>query len=387
MRSLSAPPHLEFLQPRRTHFGVGALESCAPILKEFGCRDVLILHSRSVAAAIEPILAALRSDSRDVTVLNGIPPEPDVASFERIRNTTRNLSFDTVIGIGGGSVLDVAKLLAALHGRDESVRSFFGQGLLTPRHTRLICLPTTAGAGSEVSPNAVLYDESDRLKKAVISPHLVPDAAIIDPTLAFTLPPDTTAATGLDALVHCIEGYANLAAHPMVDPFALEGVRLISSNLVSAVRNGRDIAARSALALGSLYGGLCLGPVNTAAVHALAYPLGSEFRLAHGLSNALLLTHVLRFNLPAAPARYAAIARALGVSATTDDSATAELGLARLDALTRDCGLPSGLSAVGVTAADIPGLATAALRVTRLLRNNPRPLTQADAEQIYHQAL
>lgn len=387
MRSLSDHPHLEIVQPGRIHFGVGALGSCASILREFGCRDILVLHARSVTSAIQPVLDSLRVDARSVAVLTGIPAEPDVATFERLRDEIEGQSLDAVIGIGGGSVLDIAKLFAALHGRDDSVRTFFGQGLLPARRVRLICVPTTSGAGSEVSPNAILYDEADRLKKAVISAHLVPDVALVDPNLTITLPPATTAATGLDALVHCIEAYANLAAHPMIDPLALEGMRLISRHLVTAVRDGHNLEARSAVALGSLYGGLCLGPVNTAAVHALAYPLGSEFRLAHGLSNALLLTHVLRFNLSAAPARYAAIARSLGASAGFDDLSTAKNGLVHLDHLIRQCGLPSGLAAVGVTAKDIPGLAAAALRVTRLLRNNPRPMTQADAEEIFRQAL
>lgn len=387
MRPLSTRPPLELLQPGRIHFGVGALGSCGSVLRGFGSRHVLVLHSNSVAATISPMLDGLRTDHITLTILSGVPPEPDIAAFEKLRAATQGRPLDAVVAIGGGSVLDVAKLLAALHGHAASVQTFFGQGLLPPRRVRLLCLPTTSGAGSEVSPNAILYDESDRLKKAVISPQLVPDVAVVDPALTVTLPPATTAATGLDALVHCIEGYANLAAHPMVDPFALEGIRLISSNLVRAVQHGTDLDARSALALGSLYGGLCLGPVNTAAVHALAYPLGSEFRLAHGLSNALLLTAVLRFNLPAAPARYASIARALGVPDGADDTTTAERGVARLDALVRACGLPPGLAAVGVTADDLPRLAGAALRVTRLLRNNPRPLTASDAESIFRQAL
>jgi alcohol dehydrogenase class IV len=283
--------------------------------------------------------------------------------------------------------LDVAKLLAALHGRPEPVDQFFGIGLLPPRKVYLACLPTTAGAGSEVSPNAILLDETDLLKKGVISPWLVPDAAFVDPTLTLTLPPALTASTGLDALVHCIEAYANLHAHPIVDSYALQGIRLIGAHLLGAVRDGLNMEDRSAVALGSLYGGLCLGPVNTAAVHALAYPLGGEFRLGHGLTNAVLLPHVLRFNLPAMPRRYADIARALGVTDAGDDLATANRGVDRLVQLSAACGLPAGLAACGVPADALPRLATAALKVTRLLKNNPRPLTHEDAVRIYQSAL
>jgi alcohol dehydrogenase class IV len=379
--------HREFIQPGRIHFGAGALRDCASLLVTLNCHRVLVVHSASIAAALEPLFSTLDRDSFQLTRLTGVPPEPGVDHFSRYRQEIAGRDFDAVVGIGGGSVLDVAKLLAALHDRDEPVQTFFGSGLLAGRRLRLICVPTTAGAGSEVSPNAILYDATDGQKKAVISPHLVPDAAIIDPSLALTLPAAVTAATGVDALVHCIEGFANLAAHPVIDHHALEGIRLISANLARAVHNGSDLEARSALALGSLYGGLCLGPVNTAAVHALAYPLGSELRIAHGLSNALLLTPVLRFNLPAAPARYATIARALGVSAAGDDLTVAGLGFDRLDALIRDCGLPRGIGALGVKREQIPAFATAALRVTRLLRNNPRVITQSDAEAIYQQAL
>lgn len=372
--------------PRNVAFGRGCAGECADRLVREGRREVLLVFSSSVKSAAQAFIDRLREQRVTVHPLTGVPPEPDVASCERLRAAIRDWKIDAVVGFGGGSVLDVAKLLAALHGRGESVRNFFGSGLLPPRTLPLLCLPTTAGAGSEVSPNAVLYDEAERLKKAVISPHLVPDAAFVDPQLTVSLPAATTAATGLDALVHNLEAYANRAAHPLVDPYALEGIRLISAHLPRAVKNGADLEARSAVALGSLFGGLCLGPVNTAAVHALAYPLGSEFRLAHGLANALLLPHVVRFNLPAMPERYAAIARALGVEGSGSASEIAARGADRLAALAMECGLPRGLSAVGVPRDAIPRLATDALKVTRLLKNNPREVAYDDAVRIFESA-
>jgi alcohol dehydrogenase class IV len=166
----------------------------------------------------------------------------------------------------------------------------------------------------------------------------------------------------------------------------LQGIRLISTQLVRAVRDGHDLDARASLALGSLYGGLCLGPVNTAAVHALAYPLGGKFHVAHGVSNAVLLPHVLRFNISAAPARYAEISVALGVARNGSDSGTAERGIAFLSQLSRDCGVPQKLSDLNIPRGAIPALARAAMQVQRLLKNNPRPLTEADAERIYETA-
>ncbi len=200
---------------------------------------------------------------------------------------------------GGGSAMDVAKLVAALLDGRQQIGEVFGIGKLAGRSTPLACVPTTSGTGSEVSPIAIVQDSADGLKKGVISPYLVPDAAFVDPLLTLGMPPAVTASTGIDALTHCIEAYANRQAHPLVDTWALEGIRRIARSLPAAYADGRNVAARTDVALGSMYGGMCLGPVNTAAVHALAYPLGSDFGVAHGTSNAVLLEHVLEFNLPA----------------------------------------------------------------------------------------
>ena len=282
--------------------------------------------------------------------------------------------------------MDVAKLVAALFDGKQDVNDVFGIGKLRGRSTFLVCLPTTAGTGSEVSPNAILLDPRDQLKKGVISPHLMPDAAYVDPMLTLGVPPAVTAATGMDALTHCIEAYANRFAHPIVDLYALQGVRLIAANLTRAVCNGDDLDARTNLALASMYGGMCLGPVNTGAVHALAYPLGGEFHVAHGVSNAVLLPHVLEFNLPAAPQRYADIAVALGVERGREDAETARRGLAKLRELTRQCGIPPSLSQLGIPQSAIDRMAKAAMTVTRLLNLNVRELTLADAIDIYRKA-
>jgi len=291
-----------------------------------------------------------------------------------------------VLGVGGGSPLDVAKLVAALYDGRQQVREVFGIGLLRARALPLVCIATTAGTGADVSPNAILLDEAERLKKGVVSPHLVPDLALCDPELTHSMPPAVTAATGIDAMVHCMEAYANKHAHPIVDVYALEGIRHIGRSIETAVRHGTDRAARADVMLGALYGGLCLGPVNTAAVHALSYPLGGEYRVAHGVANSLLLPHVFRFNLPAMPERYADIAFALGCAAGATLLATAEAGLDRIVGLSKNCGIPQRLRDVGVPEADLPRLAGEAMKVTRLMKNNPRDLTAADAEKIYREA-
>jgi alcohol dehydrogenase class IV len=305
---------------------------------------------------------------------------------EETLSAARAAQADAVLGIGGGSAMDVAKVVAALYDGEQEIGDTFGIENLASRALFLACLPTTSGTGSEVSPNSILLDEAENLKKGIVSPHLVPDAAYVDPLLTVSVPPEVTAATGLDALIHCIESYANRFAHPIVDLYALQGIRLINHNLVRTVEDGQDLEARTNMALGSLYGGLCLAPVNTAAVHALAYPLGSEFHVAHGISNAVLLPHVFRFNMSAAPERHAQIALALGVKDEGSPLETAQRGLARIEALFEQCGVPSSLAELGVPREAIPGMAQAAMKVTRLLNNNLRELTEADARAIYQAA-
>jgi alcohol dehydrogenase class IV len=377
---------LTLFQPKRLVFGAGCAGHCIELLAKEGRRRILLVTSSRVLTSLGNFTKGLERIAATTTVFSGVDNEPSIEIFHEALALARKTEIDAVIGVGGGSVMDVAKLVAVLVGSEQQIDDVFGIGRVDARKTFLACLPTTAGTGSEVSPNAILLDQRDNLKKGVISEHLVPDAAFIDALLTLSVPPQVTAATGLDALVHCIEAYANKFAHPIVDLYALEGIRLIGAGLLRAVRDGADVAAREQMALGSLLGGLCLGPVNTAAVHALAYPLGGEFHVAHGVSNAVLLPHVLEFNLPAAVDRYARIALALGVGGTDSPSETASRGVARLTELSIECGVPQHLSELGVPRNAIPGLARAAMTVSRLLKNNPRSLTEADAIRIYEAA-
>jgi alcohol dehydrogenase class IV len=373
-------------QPPRIVFGNGCAPQCAAWLAQRGARRVLLVTSSSVLPVLEEVLAALRAAEVHFILAAPVDAEPTGDFFAGVRARARSEGIDGVLGIGGGSAIDVAKLAAALTNHPQTVEEVYGINRLTGRDLPLVCLPTTAGTGAEVSPNAILLDTADALKKGVVSPFLVPDAAFIDPLLTLSVPPAVTAATGLDALTHCIEAYANKFANPITDVYALQGIRLIAAHLLRAVQQGEDVEARAALCLGSLYGGLCLGPVNTAAVHALAYPLGGRFHIAHGVSNALLLPHVMRFNFAAAPERFAEIAVALGCARTSTVHAQAEAGVAWLTQFSRDCGVPQTLSMLNIPSAAIPSLARSAMQVTRLLQNNLRPLAEVDAIGIYEAA-
>jgi alcohol dehydrogenase class IV len=363
-------------------FGPGALALCRDHLVAVGARRVLAITSTSNRRYAEQLLNTFPH----AEINDNIRAEPTVTMFEATLTQARAFAPNLIVGIGGGSPLDVAKLIAALTNSTQTIIEAFGIGNLTTRALPLVCIPTTAGTGSEVSPNAILLDESEQMKKGVISPHLVPDATFIDPKLMCSVPAHVTAATGLDALTHCIEAYANNFAHPMIDTWALDGIRKIAASLATAVNEPNNLAAREQVALGSLYGGLCLGPVNTAAVHALSYPLGSRYHVPHGHANAILMPHVCRFNLTAAPHRYRDIALALGAREENSDEATALAGIEKLWQLIRSTGLEMNLSRLNIPAEDIPAMATAGLNVTRLMKNNLRPMTQHDAEEIYRAA-
>ena len=382
----AAPRILAMNLPRTLVFGAGCAVRCAEELIARRCWRVFAVTSPSTRMLGAPIESALRTAGGQWTAWDQIVGEPTIETFRSALSAARDARADAIVGLGGGSAMDVAKLVAALLDGKQDINEVFGIGKLSGRSTFLACLPTTAGTGSEVSPNAILLDERDQLKKGVISPHLMPDSAYVDPLLTLGVPPAVTAATGMDALTHCIEAYANKFAHPMIDLYALAGIRLIGGNLARAFADGNDIEARTNLALASMYGGMCLGPVNTGAVHALAYPLGGEFHVAHGVSNAVLLPHVLEFNLPAAPQRYAEIAVALGAERGSSDEETARRGLDRLRDLSRRCGIPTSLAQLNIPRDAIDRMAKAALTVTRLLNLNVREITLADATEIYQKA-
>ena len=384
---MESPPKLLLRNVRTVRHGQGVAEDCGLDLAGAGCRRVLIVTGAPIRALCEAPRQAIEATGCAVEVLEASEGEPTAGELAEALEFARNIQADGVVGIGGGSAMDVAKLVAALLDGAQDFAEVVGADLLRPRRVPLACIPTTASTGSEVTPIAIVEDTEAQLKKGVVSPHLVPDFAYLDPELTRTMPRSVTAATGIDALTHCIESYANKFAHPVVDQWALEGIRLVGRYLERACADGDDIEARAGMLRASHLGGQCLGPVNTAAVHALAYPLGGEFHVAHGVANSLLLPHVLRFNLEAAPARYADIAVAIGAQRTHNDTTTALNGIERIERLSDAIGIERHLSAFGISENTIPHMAAAAMTVQRLLIRNPREVTDADARAIYQAAL
>lgn len=368
--------------PSKVVFGAGCFDQLVMDLKNMGKSRIYLL---TIPFLAEQLIDKLKTIP-GISILSNtsLESEPAFHHFYQFLEEARAFAPEAILGIGGGSVMDTAKLIAALLDSEQKLEEVVGIALLKSRNSFLACVPTTSGTGSEVSPNAILLDEQDGMKKGIISPFLVPDAAYIDPLLTMGLPAAITAATGMDALTHCLEAFTNKFAHPMVDLYALEGTRLISRNLEQACAN--DLGARILVAQGSLYGGMCLGPVNTTAVHALSYPLGSEFKIPHGLANAILLPWVMEYNLIADPDRFQQVALALGAEACQTAMETATAGVKIVRKLMKACGLPIYLSEIGIPKEAIPAMAHAALKIQRLLKNNIREITESDARQIYQNA-
>ncbi|MEJ5963952.1 iron-containing alcohol dehydrogenase [Pedobacter immunditicola] len=373
---------ISLLNPNKLVFGANCFHEFIEDFLKLGLKRLYLLSIEELQGELSCGLNKLESHGITIKSNHAIKQEPSFEGFEEILKQARDFEADAIVGIGGGSVLDVAKLVAAQLLNAQPTSAITGIGNLSERRTYLACIPTTAGTGSEVSPNSILLDSNGN-KVGVISPYLVPDASYVDPVLTLSVPKHITASTGIDALTHCLEAYANKFAHPVIDLIALEGIRLVSKSLKKACDDGTDLEARTQLALGSMYGGMCLGPVNTAAVHALAYPLGTDFHINHGLSISLLLPAVMEFTLTVAPERYATIAIALGAKKQASDLETAREGVKILRKLIKDCGLPTTLSELNIPTNAVATMAADAMKVQRLLKNNLREVSLKDAEKIY----
>lgn len=375
---------IELKQPQRIVFGTGCMSQMRDEYLASGMKKLFLLTADPILPLIQPTICGLEQEGVSVCVETKILGEPTVGDFKRILKEAQDFNADSVIGIGGGSVMDVAKLVATFLHSEQTIEECYGIGFIKKRGVWFACAPTTAGTGSEVSPNAILLDETDNGKKGIISNHLLCDVAYLDPNLTATVPPRITAETGMDALTHCIEVYTNKFAHPCVDMYALKGISLIAQNLERAVKDGKNMEAREAMLLGSMYGGLGLGPVNTAAVHALAYPVGGMFHKSHGLSNSILLPTVMRFNMQGNEKRYADVAIACGCQRGETDAETALRGVEFISQLSKACGIPQTLEEIGIPKTAVPQMAKAAMLQQRLLKNNPRTITEQDCTDIYN---
>ncbi|MBI4924004.1 MAG: iron-containing alcohol dehydrogenase [Devosia nanyangense] len=371
-------------------FGDGASADIGNLARRYlGSRVMLVTDPGIVRLGLhEAALTALAEAGVTVTVYSDVEADPPEAVVRAAADAALQNEVEAVIGFGGGSSLDVAKLVALLAVGREELSQIYGVGKAQWPRLPLMLVPTTAGTGSEVTPIAIVTTGTAE-KMGVVSPILLPDVALLDPRLTYGLPPHVTAATGIDAMVHAIEAYASASANnnPISRTLAREALRLIGPALERAVKEG-DHAARADMLLGSMLAGQAFANSPVAAVHALAYPIGGHFNVPHGLSNALVLPHVLRFNAVTAAPVYAELALLVFPALGTGVGAQAlAQGFAEeLASLSNRCGLPQRLRDVGIPETALELMARDAMKQTRLLVNNPRPVAEADALAIYRAA-
>lgn len=361
----------------------GVAGRLSEVLGERGVARPFVVTDPGLVAAgvVGPILSALRAAGVEPTVFSEVMADPPAPSIESAAAEARTAGADGVIGLGGGSSLDTAKLVALLAGREQTLAEIYGIGLARGPRLPLIQIPTTAGTGSEVTPIAIVTTPDDQ-KKGVVSPLLYPDLALLDATLTLGLPPRVTAMTGIDAMVHAIEAYTSRhKKNPVSDALATSALKLLHGAIRRVIAEGADLEARRAMLQGSLLAGMAFANAPVGAVHALAYPLGGVFHAPHGLSNALVLGPVLRFNLPAAEPLYAELAGAIGLKPD------ARAFVAEMAALVGEMPMEQRLGEIGVQRQHLERLARDAMDVQRLLVNNPREVTYDDALALYEEAM
>ncbi|OLY96077.1 iron-containing alcohol dehydrogenase [Polynucleobacter sphagniphilus] len=367
----------------------GGAANLAKIIQARGGKSVLIVTDPGVLSA--GLLSQSQQGFKDLgialDVFSQVQADPPISVIENAVNAAQQCRADYIVGFGGGSSMDVAKLVALLAAGKEKLSEVYGVGVAKGPRLPLILVPTTAGTGSEVTTISIVT-VSDSEKKGVVSPQLLPDLALLDAQLTLGLPSHVTAATGIDAMVHAIEAFTTKRLkNPISDCLAKEALRLLASNLHRAVRSGNDIKARENMLLGACLAGMAFTNAPVAGVHALAYPIGARFHVPHGLSNALMLGPVMRFNLEQAHFMYAELGQIIqpGLLGSTLDQATQLADY--LGSLATELGLPGRLTDVGITENDINQLAADAMLQTRLLMNSPREITLQDAAALYAEAL
>lgn len=378
------------LWPHLVTFGAGKSRELEPFVKG---KNILFLCDPGVkkAGLTGPIQEALEKECKAVTAFSDIPAEPTeqqvtdiVAQLDRKCGAVP----DVIVAAGGGSAMDMAKFVSVMIGGQTTIDALLDGKIPQTRKPGLLMIPTTAGTGSEATPNSIVLRPALNLKVGVVCPAFIPDQVILDPALLTGLPPAITAATGLDAICHALECYVANKANPISDMFALEALALLFKSLPAAWKNGKDLDARGDTLLGAFYGGVCIASSGTNAVHALSYPLGGRYRIPHGVSNGILLAPAFACNKDACIGKLAKVAK-LAAHASGEslhgktDLQKADYLIEYLFRLTRELEIPGSLEELGVPASDIDILVDSAYEVKRLLNNNPKPLSKDDIRGIY----
>jgi alcohol dehydrogenase len=378
-----------FQGAKKIVFGQGACQGLAEEINTLGAKKVFVVLDRvlSELKAVRQVVDMLGSKGINPFLYGEITPEPEPVLADRGAELAKEQGCDIVVGIGGGSSLDVAKAIAVLVTNDGKAEDYIGLEKVKSPGLPTIMIPTTAGTGSEVTFTAV-FTMREKKRKGGINSHLMyPDVALLDPELTLSLPPQPTATTGIDALTHAIEAYTSLQSNPMSDMVAKNAIALIGANLRHVMNDGQNRQARHNMLLGSLMGGLALASAGVGACHALAYSLGAFFDIPHGLANAVLLPYIMEYNMESADTKYARVGSLMKSSALADGvEASSRSGVQVVRKLTKDVGIPQSLKDLGVPESAIQDMAKMAMTVARPLENNPRKVTKDDAIKIYESA-
>ncbi|WP_386691767.1 MULTISPECIES: iron-containing alcohol dehydrogenase [unclassified Lonepinella] len=378
--------------PSKVIGGAGNLSQIADVIKGYNATNVVLITDEGVfkAGLINKPKQLLEQAGIGVHIISNVPPEPPISAVNEIFEQSVKCNAEAVIGLGGGSAMDTAKLVALMLNNKDIALTEVTSGAKKFVHRSLptLMIPTTSGTGSEATQNSIVLDTERELKIGVVDEKLVASAVILDAELTLSLPKHITANTGIDALCHAIECYISKKSSPFSEMFALKAVELITKNIRTAFNHGTDIQARENMLLGSFLGGACIATSSTVAVHALSYPLGGKYHIPHGLSNAILLPDVMKFNLPVCEEKFANVAFAMGldVQGLTQRQA-AEKMIDELYALIRDLEIKCDLTAVGINEDVLDELSEAALSVKRLLDNNPKPMNKDDIKTIYRKLI
>lgn len=367
-------------------FGMNMVNQIGEEVRKLKGEKVYIVSDSGVAKAglLEKVLEPLKKEKINFSVFDRVEPEPPIDNLLEAHKAAKGVKPDLLIGLGGGSAMDLTKLVAVLLTQEIDVRDLFGVEKVTKPGLPTIMIPTTSGTGAEVTKNAVFTDKAENLKKVVSSQAITPNVAIIDPMLTVSMPTQVTASTGIDAFIHAVESYVAINASPMTEPLAWEATRLIAENLGPAVANGQDLKARYNMALGSVLAGISLNNAGVGVVHALAYPIGAEYHVPHGVANVVTLVPSLDYIAIANIPKFVQLARAMGepVEGISSREAAAR-GTRAMKDLAEKVGLPVRLRDIGADRSKIPVWAAAAFKEKRLLGNTCRQLTEEDLRKIF----
>jgi len=379
----------ELHAPESVIAGFGSLSRLGDLIAPADLARILLLTDAGITAAGLDLRVREHLDAtgRTVHVISSVSREPSVSDVESVLGEAREFRPTLIVGLGGGSVLDVAKLLGVLADSTQTLLELVHGAPVGRRTVDTLLVPTTAGTGSEATKNAILSVPEEKLKVGIISPALLPRFVILDADLTISMPPLVTATTGVDALAHAVECYLSNKANPLSDLLALEATQLIAGNLTRAFDDPHDREARQSMLAASFYAGMCITLAGTTAVHALSYPLGAVYHVPHGQANAMLLPQVMEFNRHALPEKSLKLANAMGVPDSADEGRRSAGFVEALEGLLNHLRIPRGMSAFGVTATEIPQLVEAAYGIRRLMDNNPREMSRDDMQLIYEGVL